>query len=261
MSVVVPMSPVVSGNLRIALQILQSAASGLVLLLALALTGASLLAALGHLPWPDIALAFGGQPLPHAGIWAQLGLNAFLLLLCLFLPANARMARLERSHRSFAMGLEDVAHAYRIAHAADRAGVFALSGEFESLRARLAHLRNHPDLAHLEPELLQLAAQMSFQTRDLAHTYSDARVARAREFLKHRQEEAAALAERIALARHITDDLRRWLTDIESEERQAELQIKRLEADLRDILPQLGYAMEPDEPRDATVVQLPKPGK
>lgn len=243
------------------LRMAQSAASSVVLLTTAAIISFTISCALGMTPWPDLAVLHDGVPVERAGQWGVIGLSAILLTICLLLPANSRMARLERSHRSFAIGLEDVAHAYRIAHAADRAGVFALSGEFESLRARLAHLRNHPDLAHLEPELLQLAAQMSFQTRDLAHTYSDARVARAREFLKHRQEEAATLTERIALARHITDDLRRWLTDIESEERQAELQIKRLEADLRDILPQLGYAMEPDEPRDATVVQLPKPGK
>jgi hypothetical protein len=255
------MSPVLSGNLRVALRTLQSVAHGLLILLALALITASSLAALGHLPWPRLTLAFGTTSLPDAGMWAQLGLTAFMVLLCLFLPANSRMARLERSHRTFAMGLEDVAHAYRIAHAADRAGVFALSGEFEAVRARLKHLREHPDLAHLEPELLQLAAEMSFQTRDLARTYSDARVARARDFLRQRQEEVQSLTDRLTLARQTTDELRRWLTDIEAEERQAEQQIKRLEADLREILPQLGYALEADDPRDATVVQLPKPAK
>lgn len=255
------MSPVLSGNLRVALRALQSVAHGLVILLTLCLIAASSLAALGVLPWPRLSLGFGASELPNAGMWAQLGLTAFSALLCLFLPANTRMARLERSHRTFAMGLEDVAHAYRIAHAADRAGVFALSAEFENMRARLNHLRQHPDLAHLEPELLQLAAAMSFQTRDLARTYSDARVSRARDFLRQRQEEVQALTDRITLARQTTDELRRWLTDIEAEERLAEQQIKRLEADLREILPQLGYALEVDDPRDATVVQLPEPAK
>lgn len=255
------MSPVLSGNLRVALRALQSVAHGLVILLTLCLIAASSLAALGVLPWPRLSLGFGASELPNAGMWAQLGLTAFSALLCLFLPANTRMARLERSHRTFAMGLEDVAHAYRLAHAADRAGVFALSAEFENMRARLNHLRQHPDLAHLEPELLQLAAAMSFQTRDLARTYSDARVSRARDFLRQRQEEVQALTDRITLARQTTDELRRWLTDIEAEERLAEQQIKRLEADLREILPQLGYALEVDDPRDATVVQLPKPAK
>ena len=57
------------------------------------------------------------------------------------------------------------------------------------------------------------------------------------------------------------DELRRWLNDIEAEERQIERQIKRLEADLREVLPQLGYAMEADDPRESTVVQLPMPAK
>ena len=248
-------------RLRPALSYAQTLAHGLLVLLTLAALAASGLAAFGQLPWLDLALRYGAMDLPQSGMWAQLSLTALLCLICLFLPANARMARLERSHRSFAMGLDDVAHAYRLAHAADRAGVFALSGEFESMRARLAHLRNHPDLGQLEPELLQLAAQMSFLTRDLARTYSDDRVARARAFLQQRQEEVTMLTDRITLARTTVDELRRWLTDIEVEERQAETQIKRLEADLREILPQLGYAMEPEETRDATVVQLPKPGK
>ncbi len=255
------MSPVLIGNLRVALSALQSAAHGLVILVTLALLGATIMASLGHLPWPSLALAFGDAALPDAGMWLQLGLTALLLLLCLFLPANARMARLERSHRNFAIGLADVAQAYRLAHAADRAGVFALSGEFDAVRARLAHLREHPDLAHLEPELLQLAAEMSYTTRDLARTYSDDRVARARAFLQQRQEEVQALTDRITIARRTTDELRRWLTDIEAEERQAEQQIKRLEADLREILPQIGYALENDDPRETTVVQLPKPAK
>lgn len=254
------MSPSPKNSLRRILRIAQSLAHGLLVLLTLAAVAVTLLAAAGHLPWLHLPLRFGETDLAQSGIWAQVALTALLCLLCLFLPANARMARLERSHRSFAMGLEDVAHAYRLAHAADRAGVFALSGEFESMRARLAHLRNHPDLGQLEPELLQLAAQMSFQTRDLARTYSDDRVARARAFLQQRQEEVTALTDRITLARQTVDELRRWLTDIEAEERQAEQQIKRLEADLREILPQLGYAMEAEETRDATVVQLPKLG-
>lgn len=255
------MSVVLVGNLRSVLAMAQSFAHGLVVLLACGLLGATVLSAFGVLPWLDLTALLGLPVLPQIGMGLQIGFAAFALILCLFLPANARMARLERSHRSFAMGLEDVAQAYRLAHAADRAGVFALSGEFAAMRARIEYLKTHPDLAELEPELLQLAAEMSFQTRDLARTYSDARVARARGILKQRQEEVQALLDRIDMARRTTEDLRRWLTDIEAEERQAELQIKRLEADLRDILPQLGYALEADDPRETTVVQLPKPGK
>jgi predicted RNase H-like nuclease (RuvC/YqgF family) len=252
----------VVGRMRAGLAL---AAQTVVVALAAGLVGATGLAALGELPWPTLYLSFGTAAVPQAGMWVQVGLAVLAVLLCFSLPANARMARLERSHRSFAMGMEDVARAYRMAHAADRAGVFALSAEFDSLRARMEHLKNHPDLAALEPELLQLAAQMSHLTRDLARAYSDRKVERAREFLKHRQEEIHALADQIALARRTCDELRRWLTDIETEERQAQVQIRRLEADLREVLPALGYAMDHDEGQAglgaSNVVHLPGPAK
>jgi hypothetical protein len=245
--------------LRRARDLLQTLGQVVVVGLALALAAASLAAAFGLIPWPQIALFFGGQALPQAGMWLQLGLTALLIMLTFYLPANARMARLERSHRSFAMGMQDVAQAYRQAHAADRAGVFALSGEFESMRARMEHLRKHPDFQHLEPELLQLAAQMSLETRDLARAYSDIKVNRAKDFLRQRQQEIDHLTERLGLARTICDELRRWSTDLQAEELQAQAQLKRLEADLKEILPQLGYDI--DEIRDANVVSLPKPNK
>lgn len=235
-------------------RILMTLAFVLILALAAVSATATAMALAGALPWPEIAASWGGAPVPQAGMWAQLAVTGFLMLLCIFLPANARMARLERSHRSFHIGLEDVRRAYETAHAADRRGVFALSTEFEAMRARMNHLRRHPDLAELEPELLELAAQMSHESRDLARTYSDARVARARTFLTQRQEEAARLAERLALARTVCDDLRRWLRDVEAAERANHAQLRRLEADLREILPGLGYDV--DDMRDANVVAL-----
>lgn len=254
-----------SGDVRTALQIVQDFTrqmiEGLIVLVALGLLAATLAAAHGALPWPELALSWGGQPVPEAGMWAQLALTALALALTFHLPANARMARLERSHRSFAMGMEDVARAYRLAHEADRKGAFALSGEFDSMRARLDHVRRHPDLAHLEPELLQLAAQMSHETRDLARTYSDEKVGRARLFLAQRQEEVKALTDRLAAARRVCDDLRRWLQDIEADERQAQTQLRRLEADLKEILPTLGYDFDQPEPQEANVVALTIPGK
>lgn len=232
-----------------------------VVLLAAGLAVASGMAAFGLIPWPQIALFFGGQAVPQAGMWLQLGLMGLMILLLIFLPGNLRIARLERSHRNFALGMEDVARAYAQAHAADRKGVFALSSEFDGMRSRLEHLRKHPELRDLEPELLQLAAQMSFETRELARTYSDEKVARAKEFLKQRQEDVQALTDRLAIARRTCDELRRWLQDVEAEERIAQTQIKRLEADLKEILPELGYDFDHDEFREANVVQLPKPGK
>lgn len=236
-------------------------AQSIIALIAVALLGASLAAAFGLIPWPQIALFFGGQAVPQAGMWLQLGLTLIVLLLLFFLPGNLRMAALERSHRSFALGMSDVARAYAAAHAADRKGAFALSSEFDSMRARMDHMRQHPDLRHLEPELLQLAAQMSFETRELAQTYSDEKVTRAKEFLKQRQEDVQALTDRLSLARHTCDELKRWLQDLEADERAAQTQIRRLEADLKEILPTLGYDFDLEDHREQNVVQLPKPAK
>lgn len=242
-------------------QTLHSLAQGLVALLAVGLLALSLAAAFGLVPWPQIALFFGGQAVPQAGMWLQIGLTALIWLFLIFLPGNLRISRLERSHRSFALGMDDVARAYRAAHAADRAGVFALSAEFDSMRARMEHMRDHPDLQHLEPELLQVAAQMSLETRDLAHAYSNEKVNRAKTFLKQRQEEVQALTDRLAIARRTCDELRRWLSDIEADERTAQTQLRRLEADLKEILPTLGYDFDLEDHRDANVVSLPKPGR
>ncbi|GLS87222.1 hypothetical protein GCM10010873_21960 [Cypionkella aquatica] len=243
----------------------QTGAQGLIVIVALGLSVATLAASLGLIPWPQIALFFGGQAVPNAGMWLQIGLTLLLVLMTFFLPSNIRMAQLERSHRSFAVGMADVAQAYAHAHAADRAGVFALSGEFESMRARMEHLRQHPDFQHLEPELLQLAAQMSIETRDLARVYSDLKVARAKDFLRQRQEEVQNLTDRLAIARRTCDELRRWMGDVQAEENLAQIQMKRLEADLKEILPTLGYDFDledhKDEYKDANVVSLPKPGK
>ncbi len=249
------------GLLPLILAVGQALAQFVLLALAAVLVAATVMAALGWLPWPELALSFGGPPLPAAGMWAQIAMTVLAVLLTLYLPANRRMTRLERSHRSFAMGIEDVARAYRQAHASDRAGVFALSAEFDSVRARMEHLRDHPDLAHLEPELLQLAAQMSHETRELARAYSDDKVARARVFLRQRQEEVQSLTDRLAVARRTCDELRRWMQDIDREERVAQTQLRRLEADLKEILPMLGYDVDLDDARDANVVSLPKPHK
>lgn len=236
----------------------QIAAQAAIVMLTLGLIAASVMAALGWLPWPTLYLSFGTAALPDAGMWVQLGLTLLFVALCFYLPANSRMARLEATHRSFAMGVEDVSRAYRQAHAADRAGVFSLSSEFDSVRARMEHLRNHPDFGHLEPELLQLAAQMSHETRELARAYSDVKVARARSFLAQRQEEVQGLTDRLAIARRTCDELKRWSTDIDAEERQAQVQLRRLEADLKEILPGLGYSVDFEDRGEGNVVALPK---
>jgi hypothetical protein len=220
------------------------------------LVAASLAASLGALPWPELSLRWGAQYIPDAGMYAQIGLTALMVMICFFLPANTRMSRLERSHRSFQISMEDVRHAYEVVHNADRRSVFSLSSDYETMRKRMEYLRQHPDLSHLEPELLEIAAQMSMQSRDLARIYAVERVDRAKTFLKQRQEEVTQIEERLKLARTTCDELKRWLADIESGERENTKGLRALENDLRAILPTLGYDV--DDMRDANVVALPK---
>lgn len=216
------------------------------------------LAAIGVWPWLGLELSLGEAAIESAGRYVQIGLMAFSVGLCVFLPANARIMKLERSHRKFSVDMNDIARAYQISHDADRKGVFALSKEFDSVRERLVHLRNHPDLGDLEPEILDIAAQMSFQSRDLAKIYSQEKVDRATQFLTHRQEEADKMSDRLEAARRTCSELRRWLEDVEAEERVANQQIERLESDLFELLPRIGYELD----NDPNIVKLePNSGK
>lgn len=235
-------------------RVVQGLGLALVVALALVAVGSAALALAGVLPWIGLEASWNGAPLPEAGMWLQLLLALLALALLFYLPAHGRVARLERSHRSFRIGLEDVTRAYHAAHAADRAGSFTLSAEYDAMRERMEHLRRHPDLGHLEPELLDLAAQMSHASRDLARVYSDEKVARAKAFLQQRQQETEVFRERMAAARQTCDALKALLQDVEADERQAAAQFRRLEADLREILPALGYDVE--DTREANVLPL-----
>ena len=181
-----------------------------------------------------------------------MGLAALLLALAFLLPSSLRVMRLEASHRRFAIGMADVARAYHAAHADDRRGVFRMRSEFDAMRERLAHLRQHPDLGGLEPDVLEVAAQMSVQSRRLAETYADDKVDRARRFLRERQEEVERARELVAKAHHAARELKRVSEGIDLEESAVESQRARLEAELHEILPRL------DTPRPAPkVVRMP----
>ena len=156
--------------------------------------------------------------------------------------------------------MEDVAHAYHMCHTADRAGVFTLSSEFDSVRERLAYLRDHPDLRHMESSVMEVAAQMSQQSRHLADVYSDENVARAKQFLRQRQEEADAQQDLIVEALHATQELRKWAQQVDLDESVAAAQLDRLRAELREVMPEMGLeAKVPTDPTtlDNTIVDLP----
>ncbi len=211
---------------------------------AILLVGLTLAASFGVLPWLEVPISLAGQPVEKAGMFVQIGVTLLLVALMFFLPSNARIMRLETSHRKFRVRMEDVAKAYRVAHEDDRKKLFRIGSEFDSVRDRLLHLRDHPDLGALEPEILELAAQMSHEARKLADIYDDDKVERARIFLKQRQQEVEKVQETLSLARKNVDDLRRWTLQVETEETIVAGQIATLKNDLFDLLPVLGYEIE-----------------
>ncbi|MDD9724175.1 DNA repair protein [Roseovarius sp. SK2] len=225
-------------------------------LAALALALATILAAFGILPWLEFQVSFGGQIYENAGQIAQIGLTVLAVLLCFYLPTNARVMALENSHRRFHMNMHDVTQAYSAAHAADRAGMFRIQSEFDAVRERLAYMREHPDLESLEPQIMEVAAQMSYISRDLAEVYSDDKVDRARAFLKQRQQEVEQFNKRLDHAKAVGVRLKQWAQDVDMEESVAVSQLERLRDDLRPILPELGY--EEVSGLDGTVVGLPQ---
>lgn len=223
--------------------VLQRVAFAATVATALTLVGLSAAAALGYLPWLDLPIGYGGTYYTGAGQAIQIGVTVFAVLLCYHLPTNARIMALENSHRSFHMGQRDVARAYALAHQADREGVFTLKGEFDSIRERIAFLRDHPDLSELEPSVLELAAQMSHVSQELAETYSDRKVARARDFLIARQQEIANFNERLEQAKVAANEIRGWAMQVDLEESVARAQLDRMRDSLREIMPEL--VMEP----------------
>lgn len=229
-------------------------------MLAIALSTVSVLAAFGVLPWVTLPLEWNGTPVPKAGLYAQLGLTGFAIALCCFLPTHGRMMRLETSHRRFELGVDDVTRAYHAAHAADREGLFHTGDAFEDMRERMTFMRDHPDLGTLEPEILELAAKMSHISRDLAEAYSDARIRRARSFLKEREFEIDRFNERLAHAKAIQSEFSNWITRMELDENVARTQMERLLDELETMLPELNKPAPPASPMHgvAKVTQLPK---
>lgn len=207
--------------------------------LAVAMTGFSIASAVGLVPWLSIPMTLGDVALANAGMYIQITLSVVLIGLAFTIPSALRIMQLERSHRDFRISMEDIGNAYRASHAADRAGVFNMSREFDSVRARIKHLREHPSLGSLEAGVLEAAAQMSHESRDLATTYSDEKVERARTFLEQRQQESAEMLENIKHAEDIMEELAQWEADIEKDEADIAAHAARLEQKLATLLPNL----------------------
>ncbi|PRY25226.1 hypothetical protein CLV78_102403 [Aliiruegeria haliotis] len=229
----------------------QTISLALIVMFASMMAGLTMLSAAGMMPWLQVSAGFGNAPSPYAGMAVQITLTLFAIALCFFVPTNRRVRQLEDSHREFHITMDDVERAYAAAHAQDRSGAFKLSSEFDSVRERLLFLRDHPDLRSLEPDVLEVAAQMSATSRDLAKIYSDEKIERARTFLRQRQEEAEAFDERLTMVHHTLDEIKRWDQQLNVEEAVRQKQLDTLEKDLFEMLPMLGYevGVEKIDPR------------
>jgi len=203
---------------------------------AVALTAAS---ALGFLPWMslNITTVTGVVDLGPA---LQVGLTILAVLFLGLIPSAMRVLSLETSHRDFMITMEDVHKAYVLAHADDRAGIFNMASEFDSVRERINFMRSHPDLDKLQPEVLEVAAQMSHISRDLADVYSDEKVQRARSVLRQRQVELEQFNDQLFTARKRSDEIKHWSDQLETENTIARQQLAVLKSDLGELLPALG---------------------
>ena len=218
----------------------------------------TLASALGYTPWLTLPLTFGTVLYENAGMYLQIGATVVLGAWTFFLPTNARIMALENSHRRFELSMDDIARAYHLCHTADRAGVFTMSSEFDQVRERLAYLRDHPDLERLEHGVLEIAAQMSQQSRHLADVYSDEKVARAKDYLRQRQAEAETQQAKIVEALHHCQEIHTWAQQVELEESIVASQLSQLDEKLQAALPVLGYALEHEDVDDTNVVPLSK---
>ena len=240
----------------------QMVALGAFALLALALTTATILAAAGILPWLEARIALSDGTVLEAGMWLQVGLAALSVMLLAYMPSHFRMIALERAHRDFRIRMEDVSRAYWAAHQADRTGIFKMKSQYDAVRERMMFLRDHPDLGSLEPDILEVAAQMSSTSEELARIYSDENVVRAKDFLAQREAETKSMQERIAHAQDTVIKMRRRMERVDLDEDVAASQLKRLKESLSELLPELGLSMpETANSEEREVIKLPPPRK
>lgn len=237
---------------------MKTAAVNTVIFFAAIFCVAAVLDATGQLPWQRLTQPLDAYLERDGGIALQISISLFLILAALLLSTLTRLARLERAQKNSALSMPDIAAAYRLSHIADRTGAFALADEFDQMRLRMDHLRTHPDLQYLQADLLQIAAQMSMQTRDLARIYSDENVKGATDFLRQRQLDVQALSDQLTIARTTCDELLACSNTVDTDDAQIRQQIERLEQQLKDILPSLGFSPIAARPRHSNVVTLQK---
>jgi len=126
---------------------------------------------------------------------------------------------------------------------------------------RFAFLREHPELDSLEPQILELAAQMSLESRNLAETFSVAKVERARSFLKQRQKEIVGFEQSLERARASCFELTALAEKIEDDDIRLGQKRREVEEKLRTTLVELGFELRYRPINAADTPDIPKPTK
>jgi FtsZ-binding cell division protein ZapB len=143
------------------------------------------------------------------------------------------------------MNMQDVQQAYYNAFAADRTRMFSLASEFDAIRARFEYLKSLPDFARVKPEILTIAAQMGYLSRDLAAATSEVQIEQATTFLLQRQQEIETWKTRIDNLRQLEGQIRGAANELTMEEASLASQGQRYVDEIQRLLAQMGYEIVP----------------
>ena len=157
-----------------------------------------------------------------------------------FIPSGKRLMKLELSHRSFQTGMEDVRQAFYIAFTADRTGMFRLTEQFDAV-------------------ILTLAAQMSFEARELAARFSTENVTRANGIIAERLAEVEAVEALITTIEQTKAHAKRTLARLAAIKGTAALQLETDMSELETLLGPYGFVRQP-VPETNVVTMVPVAG-
>lgn len=183
----------------------------------------------------------------------------FAACMLTFIPSAKRLMKLELSHRSFRTGMEDVRQAFYIAFSADRSGMFRLTEQFDAVSERIRFLKNHDELINKEPEILTLAAQMSFEAKELAARYSTENVARAHNIIAERLHEVEAVETLITNIERTRTDAKRTLERLATIKNTAGERLEVTMQELETLLEPYGFVRQA-APETNVVTMVPAVG-
>lgn len=184
----------------------------------------------------------------------------FAAILLTFISSAQRLLKLELSHRSFQTGMEDVRQAFYVAFTADRNGMFRLTEQFDAVSERIRFLKHYPELQNKEPEILTLAAQMSFEARELAARYSTENVNRANSIIAERLTEVEAIETLITSIERAKADAKRTLERLATIKGTTGEQLETSMQELETLLGPYGFVRQPVAEATNVVALVPAAG-